>query len=171
MRDQAQHVGHAAVGRVALLLHQPHALRDQPVEGPGTLVDDQALLLADLGHLLVDAGVVHQRALRLCDRQRLGYLTAPAPIGPSLGGADRPGTTGEGIPTVGMMDESIGSLWPARVRGPLRRVEHEVSARRGRHLPAHDAARKHVDDEGRVETPYVLCRTYNAAHEGRVRSS
>jgi hypothetical protein len=46
---------------------------NQPVEGPGARVDDQALLLADLGHLLVNAGVVHQRALRLRDRQRLGH--------------------------------------------------------------------------------------------------
>src|SRR6266567_201961 len=62
-RDRMQHVEHATVDRVALLLHQLHALRDQPVESSRAGIDDEAPLLPDFRYAAMDMSVVHQRAL------------------------------------------------------------------------------------------------------------
>src|SRR6266496_3476425 len=75
--DRLQHVEHATVDRVALLLHQLHALRDEPVEGSRAGIDDKAALLPHFRDAVMDVSVVHQRALRLWHHARPLYLHRP----------------------------------------------------------------------------------------------
>ena len=80
--EQLQHVCDTPIHGVALLLHQSHALGDEPVEGSRTRIDDQAALLGDLAQLAVGVRVEGQRALRLGNGQRTHHtdLLAAADI-------------------------------------------------------------------------------------------
>ena len=51
------------------------------------------------------------------------------------------------------MHEAGQRVAAARVDGLLQGVEHEVRAHRGRHPPAHDAAREDVGHERHVVNP------------------
>ena len=59
------------------------------------------------------------------------------------------------ILTVGMINEAVDALGPSRVDGHLERVESEVTAQRGGHLPADDEAAEDVEDEGHVDEAAV----------------
>ena len=54
-------------------------------------------------------------------------------------------------PGITVMYEAGEGVVPASVDRLLQRIQHEVRAHGGRHPPAHNASRKHVDDERDVD--------------------